>query len=39
MKASRVELGLGREAGSGQITMAFLGVGLMCKHERRGFNK
>ena len=31
-KGSRVELGPGRKAGSGQNTMAFLGVGLMCEH-------
>ena len=31
-EGSRVELGPGRKAGSGQITMAFLGVGLMCEH-------
>ena len=38
-ESSRVELGPGREAGSGQITMAFLGVGLMCEHTRRGLSK
>ena len=35
-EGSRVELGPGRKAGSGQTTMAFLGVGLMCEHARRG---
>ena len=34
----RVELGPGRKAGSEQTTMAFLGVGLMCKHARRGLS-
>ena len=33
-EGSRVELGPGRKAGSGQTTMAFLGVGLMCEHAR-----
>ena len=31
-------LGSGREAGSEQNTMAFLGVGLMCEHARRGLS-
>ena len=35
-EGSRVELGPGRKAGSGQTTMAFLGGGLMCEHARRG---
>ena len=38
-EGSRVELGPGRKAGSGQTTMAFLGVGLMCEHARRGLSK
>ena len=38
-EGSRVELGLVRKAGSGQTTMAFLGVGLMCEHTRRGLSK
>ncbi len=37
-EGSRVELGPGRKAG-GQTTMAFLGVGLMCEHARRGLSK
>ena len=37
-EGSRVELGPGRKAGSGQTTMAFLGVGLMCEHARRGLS-
>ena len=37
-EGSRVELGPVREAGSGQITMAFRGVGLMCEHARRGLS-
>ena len=37
-EGSRVELGPGRKAGSGQNTMAFLGVGLMCEHARRGLS-
>ena len=36
-EGSRVELGPGRKAGSGQT--AFLGVGLMCEHARRGLSK
>ena len=35
----RVELGPDRKAGSGQNTMAFLGVGLTCEHARRGLSK
>ena len=38
-EGSRVELGPDRKAGSGQTTMAFLGVGLMCEHARRGLTK
>ena len=38
-EGSQVELGPGRKAGSGQNTMAFLGVGLMCEHVRRGLSK
>ena len=38
-EGSRVELGPGRKAGSGQTTMAFHGVGLMCEHARRGLKK
>ena len=38
-EGSRAELGPGRKAGSGQTTMAFLGVGLMCEHARRGLSK
>ena len=38
-EGSRVELGPGRKAGSGQTTMAFLGVGLMCEHARKGLSK
>ena len=38
-EGSRVELGPGRKAGSGQNKMAFLGVGLMCEHARRGLSK
>ena len=38
-EGSRVELGPGRKASSGQTTMAFLGVGLMCEHARRGLGK
>ena len=38
-ESSRVELGPGRKAGSGQNTMAFLRVGLMCEHARRGLSK
>ena len=38
-EGSRVELVPGRKAGSGQTTMAFLGVGLMCEHARRGLSK
>ena len=38
-EGSRVELGPGRKAGSGQTTMALLGVGLMCEHARRGLSK
>ena len=38
-EGSRVELGPGCKAGSGQTTMAFLGVGLMCEHARRGLSK
>ena len=38
-EGSRVELGPGRKAGSGQTTMAFLGVDLMCEHARRGLLK
>ena len=37
-EGSRVELGPGRKAGSGQTTMAFLGVGLI-DHARRGLSK
>ena len=36
---SRVELGPGRKAGSVQNKMAFLCVGLMCEHARRGLSK
>ena len=35
----RVKLGPGRKAGSRQTMMAFLGVGLMCEHARRGLRK
>ena len=38
-EGSRVELGPGCKAGSGHTTMAFLGVGLMCEHARRGLSK
>ena len=38
-EGSRVELGPGRKAGSGQNTMAFLDVGLMCEHARSGLSK
>ena len=38
-EGSRVELGPDRKAGSRQTTMAFLGVGLMCEHARRGLSK
>ena len=38
-EGSRVELGPGRKAGSRQTTMAFLGVGFMCEHTRRGLSK
>ena len=38
-EGSRVELGPGRKAGSGQTTMAFLGVGLKCEHARRELSK
>ena len=38
-EGSRVELGPGRKAGSGQNTVAFLGVDLMCEHARRGLSK
>ena len=38
-EGSRVELGPGRKPGSGQTTMAFLGVGHMCEHARRGLSK
>ena len=38
-EGSRVELGQGHEAGSRLITMAFLGVGLMCEHARIGLSK
>ena len=34
-EGSRMELGLGREAGSGQITMEFTGTGLRRERERR----
>ena len=37
-EGSRVELGPGRKAGSGQSKMVFLGVGLMCEHARRGLS-
>ena len=38
-EGSRVGLGPGRKAGSGQNTMAFLCVGLMCEQARRGLSK
>ena len=38
-EGSRVALGPVRKTGSGQTTMAFLGVSLMCEHARRGLNK
>ena len=38
-EGSRVKLGPGRKAGSGQTTMAFHGVGIVCKHVRRGLSK
>ena len=38
-EGSRVGLGPGRKAVSGQNTMAFLGFGLMCERARRGLSK
>ena len=38
-EGSRVELGPGHKAGSGQTTMPLLGVGLMWEHARRGLSK
>ena len=38
-EGSRVELGPGRKAGSGQNTTAFLGVGLMSEHAKIGLSK
>ena len=37
-EGSRVQLGTDCKAGSRQTTMAFLGVGLMCEHARRGLS-
>ena len=38
MKALGWSWGRDRKAGSGQTTMAFLGVGIMCEHARRGLS-
>ena len=38
-EGSSEELGPDRKAGSRQTTMAFLGVGLVCEHARRGLTK
>ena len=37
-EGSRVELESDCEAGSRQTTIAFLSVGLMCEHARRGLS-
>ena len=39
MKAPRVEFWQDRKAGRGQITEAFLGIGLMCDHSRLGLSQ